>query len=652
MGSEIIGQVILDRYRVDSFLEAGGMGVVYRVWDLARNVPLAMKVLHDDFNNDESIFKMFQREADSLTKLTHPHIVPFYGFYQTPDYAFFLERYIDGPSLKRMLHERRGKPLDIASASIFLKALCAALGYAHVNGLVHCDIKPGNVLIDRGGNIYLTDFGVARHSLSTTTTMASAGTPAYMAPEQIRGDPVSAETDIYALGTLLFEMLTGRRPFLGNEPESEEYGPSTDQRIYYAQMNITPAYPSRLNPAVPIPLSQVILKALAKDPGQRFHTTQELFQAVCQASGLQADAVADRLPIERVSDTGMRTASVPLPASPPSATPIPAIQPLPSEPFRQDTGTAPPAEKRSWVAQNIPLLAIAGAAVLCIVSVIAILIGANLLRPGTRLGGIDIQPSATFENVVAAAPPLSKETSTSTPTQVSKPKNTPVSTQTFTAIPLAPFLTRTQKADLPARTATPKLVEYNAPLYQPIPGCASSHVHAKNWVMITLGGGRNAIRSTADTHPTDNKIGFAEPGELIYVIDGPVCNYGWLLWKVKTATGLEGWTPETDGKRFFLEPFPSWDACPDSSPSLLHKGDNAQVTQFPPVSNRVRVKPGINAERTGTLQPGEKLLVIDGPQCADGFVWWNVRSESGISGWTAEGKGQDYYLVPVPEPHP
>ncbi len=650
MGSEIIGQVILNRYRVDSFLEAGGMGVVYRVWDLARNVPLAMKVLHDDFNNDESIFKMFQREADSLTKLTHPHIVPFYGFYQTPDYAFFLERYIDGPSLKRLLHERRGKPLDVASAIIFLKALCAALGYAHVNGLVHCDIKPGNVLIDQGGNIYLTDFGVARHSLSTATTMASAGTPAYMAPEQIRGEPVSAETDIYALGTLLFEMLTGRRPFLGNEPESEEYGPSTDQRIYYAQMNINPANPARLNPAIPIPLSQVILKALSKDPGQRFHTTQELFQAICQATGVQAEAVADHISSESVSGSGLRTASVTMPPAPPSATPIPAVQPQPSEPFRPDT--APQAQKRNWAARNTPLLVIAGAVLLCIVSVTVGLVGANLLRTKPRLGGIDTQPTVTIENVVAAAPPVIQESPTSTPTQANRPKITQASTQTFTAIPLAPFLTRTQKPAILSQTATPKLVEFNAPLYQPIPGCASSHIHTKNWVMITLGGGRNAIRSTADTHPTDNKIGFAEPGELIYVIDGPVCNYGWLLWKVKTATGLEGWTPETDGKRFFLEPFPSWDACPDSSPSLLHKGDNAQVTQFPPVSNRVRVKPGINEERTGTLQPGEKLLVIDGPQCADGFVWWNVRSESGTSGWTAEGKGQEYYLVPVPEPHP
>lgn len=648
MGSEIIGQVILDRYRVDSFLEAGGMGVVYRVWDLARNVPLAMKVLHDDYHNDESVFKMFQREADSLTQLTHPHIVPFYGFYQTPDYAFFLERYIDGPSLKRMLHERRGKPLDLPKAMIFLKALCAALGYAHVNGLVHCDIKPGNVLVERGGNIYLTDFGVARHSLSTTTTLASAGTPAYMAPEQIRSDPVTAETDIYALGTLMFEMLTGRRPFLGNEPESEEYGPSTDQRIYYAQMNITPANPARLNPAVPIRLNDVILKALAKDPQQRYHSTQELFQAACTATGFGPDDIPDRLPADSVSETGLRSTPVGIFPGQEMRTPAPPVLVPYSAP---SVATAPaPTEKPGWAARSLPLLIIGGVGVFCVLAVAVILIVTNLLGNGAIVGGANTEPTPTRDLAVAAAPPLPSET----PTQTALPTNTYVSPPTHTAIPMAPFLTRTQRPalDLPTRTPTLKLVEYNAPLYQPIPGCASSHVHKNNWVMITLGGGRNAIRSTADTHPTDNKIGFAEPGELIYVIDGPVCNYGWLLWKVHTATGLEGWTPETDGKRFFLEPFPSWEACPDSSPSLLHKGDYAQVTQFPPISNRVRLKPGINEERTGTLLPGENLVVIDGPACADGFVWWNVRSESGVSGWTAEGKGQDYYLVPVPKPHP
>ena len=187
MSSQIVGQVIENQYRVDAFIASGGMGAVFRVWDLKRNAPLAMKVLHADLAEDPSIFKRFQREANALKKLTHPNIVPFYGLHHTQDFTFILEAYVDGPTLKDVLRAQNGKPMPISETLAYLKALSAALGYAHVHGVVHCDVKPGNVIIDRGGQVYLTDFGIARHAESTTTTLGAAGTPAYMAPEQIRG---------------------------------------------------------------------------------------------------------------------------------------------------------------------------------------------------------------------------------------------------------------------------------------------------------------------------------------------------------------------------------------------------------------------------------------------------------------------------------
>ena len=180
---------MLDQFRVDAFVASGGMGTVYRVWDFKRNVPLAMKVLHSDLAEDPHMFKRFKREANALKKLTHPNIVQFYGLYQTLDFVFLLEAFINGASLKSVL--RYKKQLPIQEALIYLKALSSAIGYAHVNGVVHCDVKPGNILVDQTGNIYLTDFGIARHAESTTTTMATAGTVAYMAPEQIRGEEVS-----------------------------------------------------------------------------------------------------------------------------------------------------------------------------------------------------------------------------------------------------------------------------------------------------------------------------------------------------------------------------------------------------------------------------------------------------------------------------
>ena len=212
MPQNLIGTILLNQFRVDAFIAAGGMGAVYRVQDLRRNVPLAMKILHADLAEDPSIFKRFRREANALKKLAHPNIVTCYGLEQTPDFAFLLEAYIDGPTLKDIMRYRGGMPFPIPEALAYLKALGAALGYAHANGVVHCDIKPGNVILDRGGAIYLTDFGIARHAESTTTTLATAGTPAYMAPEQIRGEAVTPATDVYALGVLLFELLTGQRP--------------------------------------------------------------------------------------------------------------------------------------------------------------------------------------------------------------------------------------------------------------------------------------------------------------------------------------------------------------------------------------------------------------------------------------------------------
>jgi serine/threonine-protein kinase len=262
------------------------MGAVYRVWDLKRNVTLAMKVLHGDLAEDPSIFKKFQREANALKKLSHPHIVPFYDIRRLPDeYAILLEKFIDGGSLREVLRQQKGKPLQIQESLIYLKAMCAALGYAHSCHVVHCDVKPGNIMIDQGGDIYLTDFGVARHSNSDITTMGTFGTPAYMAPEQILGHPVTPATDVYALGVMLFEMLTGQRPFRGDNEGTDKSGETVQERIRHGHLNLPPPDPRSINSSISVPLSMVVLQALSKDPTQRYHSTESFFDAVCGAVG-------------------------------------------------------------------------------------------------------------------------------------------------------------------------------------------------------------------------------------------------------------------------------------------------------------------------------------------------------------------------------
>ena len=136
----IVGQILNDQFRVDAYIASGSMGSVFQVWDQKRSVNLAMKILHADLTEDPSVFKRFQREANALKKLTHPNIVPFYGLQRSDDLAYILEAFVDGPTLKSILRNRRDDQLTIDESLPFFKALCAALGYAHVHGVIHCDV--------------------------------------------------------------------------------------------------------------------------------------------------------------------------------------------------------------------------------------------------------------------------------------------------------------------------------------------------------------------------------------------------------------------------------------------------------------------------------------------------------------------------------
>ncbi len=296
MSKNIIGQTLLNQYRVDGFLASGGMGAVYQVWDQKRSVPLAMKVLRSDLAEDPSIIKRFRREANALKKLTHPNIVPFYGLFQAESINFLLEAYIDGPTLKEMIKDNAGEPFSVYDALVYLKALSAALGYAHAHGVIHCDVKPGNVMLDKGGNIFLCDFGIARHAESTTTTLPTVGTAAYMAPEQIRGDAVTPATDVYALGIIFYEMLAGQRPFKGDGKDTGagSTGATAAERIRYGHLNLDPPDPRSFNPGINESLARIMMRALAKDPKDRFQSVREFYEAILAISGHTHTSISDR----------------------------------------------------------------------------------------------------------------------------------------------------------------------------------------------------------------------------------------------------------------------------------------------------------------------------------------------------------------------
>jgi serine/threonine protein kinase len=637
MAAKLIGETLLGQFRVDEFIASGGMGAVYRVWDIKRNAPLAMKVLHADLADDPIIARRFQREANSLKELAHPNILPFYGLFEVDRLAFLLVAYVDGPTLKDLIDQRLGRSFSPLECLTLLKALSAALGYAHVNGVIHCDVKPGNVMIDMGGNIYLTDFGIARNLVSTTTTLGIAGTPTYMAPEQIRGEQLSPATDIYALGVMLFELLTGERPFRGIEAGTESAGATTNERICFAHLHLPPPDPGAKNPALPAALSQVVLKSLEKDPRKRYADTLSLYTACLASLGVDPASIPDRWSQQKSraesSEATLRAFSGTMQDGKTIAPP-PPIQPSPFPGETSPTRGFPPQAPATGEAKKPRLSGlIAAGGIIAILALIAF--GWGFWNFGGKLF-----PSSTTTSI----PQFVQVTSTAT--HLDRTMTPIIQTEAF--LPTNPTSTRRPtNAPSPTPSTDPRRLPA---VYSPLPKCAKSRLKTDDWVFISFGGGHNDIRSTADTHSSTNTIGEAQEGELLLVTGGPECNYGWILWEVQTSSGLSGWTPESDGKDFWLNPFPSWEACPDSLPSYLVKGVTAMIAPFPQVANKIREGPGTDYSETGSLNPGEMVMVLDGPHCASHYVWWRVRSmSSGMEGWTADGNSQSHYLIPLVE---
>jgi serine/threonine protein kinase len=269
-----VGDLINNRYHVDAFIGKGGMADVYRVFDKGRAATLAMKILKPDLAEDRIFIRRFQREAQTLITLQHPNIVRFYDFEDQENLVFMLMDYIDGTTLRKEIFRSQGASLPSDRILQIVTPICSALNYAHEMGIIHCDIKPANIMIASTGKVLVSDFGISHLSDSTTNTMAGVGTPAYMAPEQILGNETSPATDIYALGIVLYEMLTGgERPFTGDRALVDG---STGERVIWEKLNSTPEAPSIHNSTIPSAVDEVILHCLDVIPTDRFDSTKML----------------------------------------------------------------------------------------------------------------------------------------------------------------------------------------------------------------------------------------------------------------------------------------------------------------------------------------------------------------------------------------
>ena len=280
--ASLVGKTLLDRYNVQEFLGRGGMAEVYKVWDNHRMTYLAMKVLLEDLAVDKVFMRRFAREAKTLEKLQHPSIVRFYGLEREGRLAFMLMDYIEGDNLKPLIFDHGGA-LPNEQVSAIMRAIAGALSYAHRQGMVHCDIKSANIMLNKHGEAMLTDFGIARMTDAATATMVGAGTPAYMAPEQVKGLDPTPQSDLYSLGIVLYEMLTGgERPFTG---ETATITGSTSEKVRWEQLNAPPTPPSHWNAEISPELEAVILKCLQKDAKKRYQSALELINALELALG-------------------------------------------------------------------------------------------------------------------------------------------------------------------------------------------------------------------------------------------------------------------------------------------------------------------------------------------------------------------------------
>ena len=306
----LIGKT-LGQYQIVSEIGRGGMATVYRGEQTSLGRPVAIKVLHHEFSSDPSLRSRFQREAYAIAQLAHPNILPVYDFGQDPatGTVYFVTQYVDGGTLAAQM----GSPMPPEQATRIAAQIARALDCAHSRGVVHRDVKPANVLMTRDGHPLLTDFGIAKLLAETrlTRTGTSMGTPAYMSPEQAQGKPVDHRADIYALGIVLYEMLTGRLPFESDTPVS----------LLHLHVTQEPPPLRERAPQVSKSLDRIVMRALAKDPEDRFATAGELAEA------LEAEFAHKRKPssIGPRGLTGMLRRERPTPTPTPSPLPAPGV---------------------------------------------------------------------------------------------------------------------------------------------------------------------------------------------------------------------------------------------------------------------------------------------------------------------------------------
>jgi serine/threonine-protein kinase len=394
----------LGKYEIKRTLGKGAMGTVYEGWDpiIARRVAIKTVRIpdtHDDPETEEALAR-FRREAQAAGRLTHPNIVGVFDYGETGDIAYIVMEYVDGPSVKSLVDKQ--ERFAIADTMRIMTDLLNGLQFSHARGVVHRDIKPANVMLTTDGQSKIADFGIARIESSSMTQAGTVlGTPAYMSPEQFMGQVVDARTDIYSSGVLLYQLLTGERPFEGGM-----------SAIMHKALNTDPPLPSQITVTCPPAFDGVVRKAMAKRPEARFQSATEFLEA------LQAAAAGRPLAAAALAEAEDSEATM---VAPSQRRPAAAAAPAPSRPV------PPPAAAVPDVAPKRPaLLMIAG-----VVAVVVLLLGGGawfFLFRGSA-------PAPSTPIALNTAPASGTATGSGTPTPGTPATGTPATDTSTTGTP-------------------------------------------------------------------------------------------------------------------------------------------------------------------------------------------------------------------------